>query len=673
MKKMIMLCRLVILFAALSLCSKNSGAQDKFKYQPQYVTYGETFRVTYRPDVPKAPVTGVVYFFRNYRWEGHDLPLTKTDSGYVGKSVVPAGTALMCYRFWVGDTVDVGGRIPYAIMVHATAAQLAPGAYTEWGLMRVKDSRGQMMPIVSPKAEIEPKVLVGLWTAKELENMDVQRHLFYDVARSIKMQYPNSSKADSILVKKAEEILHLNEVTEKEMIMVANTYDYVLHRRSSADSIKKLIVARYPQGLERRLQYLDTLLRHPVDQQNRLALNTFFSQYPLEQYPLTDYLDQSTGDPGLFFRVYSSAINKGFMGKQYDAMKALIRNCPDQLMQWVYDHVVDYPFHSTTPAITRQQQLDFSDFIVKEIFRRETLQDEGLTGRAYYAPSEWHRLFLDKNKRMLAFHAGLQYANEDFPGAMKTAAMIKPYIQYESIDFNKVYAKLLVHFHKNAEAKQFIVNAVKAGKESPEMVVMLEDFYTSEHHGDAGFAPYYTAMIPQKKTDEMHARVKKELIRVPAPDFEIQDLKGQAVKLSAQKGKVVVIDFWASWCYPCKQAMPGMQSLVRKYRSNSAVQFYFISTLEESPLYKKNVTDFIIRKKYDFEVLYDTENNATRRKDTVFDAYAKLLHLSGIPQKVIIDQDGFVRWVAGGFDGDTVGLTREVDYAISLISQKKSE
>lgn len=673
MKKMIMLYQLVMVCAASIICSTNSQAQNKFKYSPQSVTQGETLQITYKPDVQKAPVTGAVYFFRNFKWEGHDVPLTKTDSGYTGKSVIPAGTALMCYRFWVGDTVDVGGRFPYAVMVHATATQLAPSAYTEWGLFRVKDGRGQMMSIVSPKSEIETKVLVGLWTIKELDNIEVQRHLFYDVARSIKAQYPKNPKADSMLIRKADEILHLKDVTEKEMIMVANFYDYLMYKRSGADSVKKLILAQYPNGLMSRLKSIDTMMRHPVDQQNRLSLNTFFSQYPSQKYPIADYLDPASGDPGLFLRVYSSAVNKAFMTQQYDAMKTLITNCPDQLMQYVYDHVVDYPFHATAPVISRKQQLDFSDFIVKEIFRRETLNDAGLSGRSYFAPSEWHRVFLNKNKWMLAFHTGLLYKNQDYAAAMKMALMIKPYMQFDSIDFNTVYTNLLMHFQKNAEANQYILDAVKAGKESPEMVVMLQDFYAKAHKGDAGFAAYYTAMIPQKKTDEMHSRIKKELMRVPAPDFEITDLKGQPVKLSAQKGKVVIIDFWASWCFPCKQAMPGMQTLVNKYKNDAGVQFYFISTLEESPQYKKLVTDFIAQKKYNFEVLYDAENKESKRNDMVFNAYAKLLHLSGIPQKVIIDQDGYVRWVAGGFDGDTVGLTREVDYAISLISQEKSK
>jgi thiol-disulfide isomerase/thioredoxin len=60
--------------------------------------------------------------------------------------------------------------------------------------------------------------------------------------------------------------------------------------------------------------------------------------------------------------------------------------------------------------------------------------------------------------------------------------------------------------------------------------------------------------------------LKPEASRKRAPEFELKDSTGKAVKLSDYAGKVVLIDFWATWCAPCKSAMPWMNQLAAKYR-----------------------------------------------------------------------------------------------------------
>lgn len=65
--------------------------------------------------------------------------------------------------------------------------------------------------------------------------------------------------------------------------------------------------------------------------------------------------------------------------------------------------------------------------------------------------------------------------------------------------------------------------------------------------------------------------LQKEAQRKRAPDFELQDAQGNTVRLSAYKGKVVLLDFWATWCTPCKASMPWMNELSKKYAGDGLV------------------------------------------------------------------------------------------------------
>ncbi len=89
-------------------------------------------------------------------------------------------------------------------------------------------------------------------------------------------------------------------------------------------------------------------------------------------------------------------------------------------------------------------------------------------------------------------------------------------------------------------------------------------------------------------------------IGLPAPDFTLQDIHGQAVSLSAHRGKAVVVDFWATWCGPCRVTMPHLQSLVQQYPDQLAV---LAISLDQNP--QAAVPPFAARMGLTFPLLAD--------------------------------------------------------------------
>ena len=126
--------------------------------------------------------------------------------------------------------------------------------------------------------------------------------------------------------------------------------------------------------------------------------------------------------------------------------------------------------------------------------------------------------------------------------------------------------------------------------------------------------------------------------RVPAvgtaaEDFRLVDLEGKSQSLSQYRGKVVLVNFWATWCKPCTTEMPAMQTTYDKLREKGFVVLA-INELEDEP----RVREHIKQHSHTFPVLMDRDNKV-----------ANQFGVFGLPVSVFIDEKGVVReYIKGG-------------------------
>lgn len=157
----------------------------------------------------------------------------------------------------------------------------------------------------------------------------------------------------------------------------------------------------------------------------------------------------------------------------------------------------------------------------------------------------------------------------------------------------------------------------------------------------------------QKKVQELNKnRINKE-----APELDqITDLEGNAVDVNKFKNKVLVIDFWATWCKPCLEFFPDLQNIYEKYEDNPDVEFLILNsgwqnTLEKAKTFRNN-------NDYSFPYYFDKNSSTT-----------EAFNVRGLPTTIFIDKAGTIQFKKLGLRGNNI--EKSVSLRIEMLLNKK--
>ncbi|MDR5590997.1 TlpA disulfide reductase family protein [Christiangramia sp. SM2212] len=603
---------------------------SKSKPQP-----GQDLLIKYNNQGEEAPEATVNYLVGK-KYYPADIDLKDSANALYGKISIPDTVHAMAFNFKSGDKYDSNDTKGYVFSLYdeegkelkkskATKGVYFTRAANSFDVKLENDSIAAILEnAIKEDPEIEESFDVDYSNAllavdKEKGNKYIQKRIDYYSSKD-SLKYENYEALSELYSLK-------NDDTKNDSITSIAAKKFPKSDLARTETMYLIVEAKsLDEKLELYNEYIDLVGKKPR-YQNDIMLRFIANEYVKNNdWDQVEKYASQINDPRELARFYNSiAWEKAKKGEDLETAVRLSKNSIDALNNAKGDYSAKPEFYSKSQ---------------------------------YDSALEWGISNYSDTYALIQFQQG------NLDAAIKTQE--KALTDKSGADMTTRYVQYLIEAEKYKKAQEKAADFIANNRANAEMTDYLKTAYAENDNSEK--FENYLSKLEAKATNKAREDLRKNMQSEKAKDFELTDLEGNMVKLSDLRGKTVILDFWATWCRPCKQSFPGMQRAVEEYADNDNVEFLFVNTWENGDDREKMVSDYIKGENYDFHVIMDQPVLEGSREFITTSNFG----INGIPTKIIVGPDGNVNFKTVGYSGNNEKMLKEIGLMIELTQDNKT-
>jgi pentatricopeptide repeat protein len=606
-------CKSLAVIFFVCFCLPSFAQNDALTFKPKNPKHGDKMVLTYSPEKspsglkPADSVIAHILFVDAQKLDIQEKKMTKHKGNWEVKFPVPEKTSVLLIRFSSGTKTDDNNGDCWKIPIFGKDNKPVTDAFL---LLATLHQMGEIQGFKVAKSEEETSKSIEKELAYHPDNMKAQ---VFKWSQMMKATKGSAATKDQI----REELLNVyqsNKSDEKAVYSLLSWFNQTGMEKRGKE-IKDSILNVNPRGYLALQDKLRSVLSTPNP-----------SPAEIEKI-MTDFPEI---EPSMKNMLMNVLINSYIKTKDFDKAEELISK-QDIKSGSQYNSIA-------WPLIEKGENLEKAvAWAAKgvELIRKQKADKKSAT------PNEIKNMDSSLGMVLDTYGYGLEQLG-------KTGEAMNAYSESYLLtngtndDINSRYVQLLAKsadYAKAIEVAEACILKEKANDKIKEAYIAAY----KQLHGSSAEAEAKLNKLAAEAKAKLMMNLKSQMLNKPAPDFNLKDFEGNFVKLSDLKGKVVVVDFWATWCGPCKMSFPALQKMVNKYKDNPDIQILALDTWEREKTVaekEKKVKEFIAENKYTFKVLFDDADIVSKYEVT------------GIPTKFIIDKNGMMQFKTIGFESE---------------------
>lgn len=612
-------------------------------------------------------IQAALYLFEDYEWKQTSLALQKNTAGqWIATVPVKSTTAFIGAKFFQGeldhpDVLDINQDRGYAIALRDAKGKAIPGAYLGEAAFQVPAiAGGGIFSYYSHQPPVLPADYLKRLAEDEFALSGKQYLQYFQSLMSLQKlalgdAFPAYAKKLMI------DGLKQKDVSDQVLNQFYSFASARLQDEELTQWIEKRVNTDFPNGATARfIAYNNTMGSSP----NKVEVIASYEDF-LRRFPVQQWRKHPNNQGFIYYAVYRGLGAAYFESKQFDRFAKLYDDIDfrtgNELMRWnimrayMFKMVGKDSLYHISEAILPKLIAKQRDNSYKEDFDRQTQADSNVVKNLD------DRLFT---------HISLLNDLGKYAEARKYFLQLSEDGKYNNAELNEINLQVLEGLGDDKQILPLLEMSARYNAMTPRMFDKLKAIYLKGHAGDGGgYQTYLAGLKSNEEKAAMKAYVDHNWVNHPMPDFRLETAEGLFITPEDWKDKIVVVDFWATWCRPCIMAFPGMQLLVDKYAQDAQIAIYMLGTMQTED-YKNKSVNYVRGEGFRFNLLHDSVNPKTNEQDLVFKQLVPLFGDSSIPRKIIV-KNGRVRYCSGGYSGSPSKLMDELSLAIEILRNEK--